>query len=360
MKKYIFLIIMVILSACSDRGKETHGALIGVVLPLTGKYASYGQGTKQGIELAAEDIRNGGGQIQLYYEDSKSTPKDGVSAGLKLINLHHVDAVIGDIASEITLALAPILEEKHVILFSPGSSSPSLTNAGDYIFRNWISDAYEGRYLAEFIKSKLPEMKKVSVIYANNDYGIGLKKEFANTFGSILSEDAFNTDTKSFLPILTKIKQKNPDGVFMIGYHQDYATILKQAKEINFSVQFFSSVSFQDEKVLQLAGDAANGVIYSIPESSTNDGEKMAFTERFEKRFGNAPSVFALHAYDATRILSAGMQDTKNVENLKAYLYGIKDYDGLSGKTTIDSNGDVIKPVTIKTVRNGRFVAYEK
>jgi len=116
--------------------------------------AAYGERSRKGVELAVEEVNGDGGingqPLEVIYEDAKSSPKDGVSAIKELISADDVGIVVGDVLSSTTLAMAPIAERDEVILLAPGASIPSLRDAGDYIFRNWASDDYDGKAMASY------------------------------------------------------------------------------------------------------------------------------------------------------------------------------------------------------------------
>ncbi len=137
----IVIVLAAFACACLDKQPtESEEIKIGAVLPLTGDGAKYGQSAKSGLDLAVEEINANGGIkgkfINVIYEDTKMEPKEGTSAVLKLLTIEKVPAIIGAMASSVTLAIAPIAEENKVVLLSPVSSSPLITDAGDYIFRN--------------------------------------------------------------------------------------------------------------------------------------------------------------------------------------------------------------------------------
>jgi len=171
--------LMVFSFGCAK--KEEKEIKIGVILPLTGDAAKYGQSAKKGMKLAVDEINNKGGinnqRVILIIEDSQGQVKNGVSAFNKLITIDKVPIVVGELLSSITLAIAPIANEKKIIVLSPASTAPKITEAGDYIFRNVASDIVEGQIMAEYAFNKL-QYKKIAILYINNDYGDGLRNSF--------------------------------------------------------------------------------------------------------------------------------------------------------------------------------------
>jgi branched-chain amino acid transport system substrate-binding protein len=157
------LLCLNLLLAIAGCGKQTppsgkNSLEIGSVLPLTGSAAVWGQNAKMGMDLAASEINAKGGinghPISVLYQDSQSEPSVATSALQQLISVHHIQVVIGDIASSSVLAMAPIAQKNQVVLLSPGASNPDISKAGDFIFRNWQSDALEGEVDAQYAYSK--------------------------------------------------------------------------------------------------------------------------------------------------------------------------------------------------------------
>lgn len=227
----ILLIITAFSLGCAKKEKEIK---IGAILPLTGDAAKYGESAKRAIDLAVEEINSTGGikgsKIKVIYEDDQALPEKGVSAIQKLITVDKVHVVIGAMPSSVTLAMAPIAEKNKVVLFSPASSNPKITEAGDYIFRNDVSDIFEGGKMADETWQRL-KFRKAAVLYINNDYGVGIKDVFVYRFtvlgGEIVATENFEQGTTDFRTQLTKIKQGNPEAVYIVGY-KEQIQILKQ------------------------------------------------------------------------------------------------------------------------------------
>jgi len=161
-----------------DYSKRTKSDQDWAYFPLTGDAAVYGEWDTQGIELAVEEINANGGvngmQIKVIHEDDQLDPKTAASALNKLITVDKVPAVIGADASSVTLAIAPIAEKNHVVLITPESAAISISNAGDYIFRVFPSNAAEGTKLVE-LASNL-NITNGAILYINNDSDLNWQK----------------------------------------------------------------------------------------------------------------------------------------------------------------------------------------
>lgn len=346
--------------------KEEKEIKVGAILCITGSGAVYGEDTQRGIQLAVNEINNSGGingkPIKLIIEDDQTNPTQSASATTKLINQDKVQVIIGAVTSSSMLADAPIAERSKVVMLSPGASNPNITNAGDFIFRNWISDSLEGKAMADYL-SRTENIKKVAILYINNDYGVGLKDVFSKQFtandGEIVSSETYNQDETDFRSQLLKIKRSQAQRVYLPGYYKEMALILKQARELGTSIPFRSVVTFEDPELLKLSANEAEGVIYSSPfyNPDSQDSNVKNFVKAFTETYKRKPGIFAAHGYDAMYLIVEAIRRTKSISSvdIRRGLLTIKNYPGTSGNTTFDNNGDVVKPVAIKIVKNREF-----
>lgn len=343
---------------------------IGAILSLTGSAAQYGKWSQNGIELAVSQVNQTGGidgrPFQIIYEDDATDPATAVSAAQKLISIDHVSAIIGPLTSSSVLAAAPVAEANHVVLLSPCASSPKITHAGDYIFRNWPSDDFEGGAMAEFLANQL-HVKTVVVAFMNNAYGLGLKDVFirrAKELGlKILDVLSFEQGATDLRAQAARIAELKPDVVYAPGHGKEVATLIRQCREIGVKSIFASSVAFESPDVFTVAGSAADGTYYTAPAFNPDSKESVVkkFCEAYETRFHAKPEVFAAHAYDAVKILATALENAGgDIGKLKNALYEIHDFPGVAGNTTFDKNGDVIQPVAVKVAEGGQFKLWEK
>ena len=368
MKKIIFVLVaLMALAGCNKQKKETIN--IGAILPLTGSASVWGKNAKMGIDLAISEINSETSKnnikFKIIYQDSKSETKSAVSALQQMLSTNNPPIIIGDIASSSVLAMAPIAEKNKVVLLSPGASNPDISKAGDYIFRDWQSDALEGDIDAIFAIDTL-KVNNASVLYVNNGYGVGLKEYFIKTFkskgGEILSIESFEQGATDMRTQLNKIKLVNPELIYMPSYPNEMATVLKQAKELNLKIQFLSTQAFDDPTILNTAKDAANGVIFSVPTPPDTLKPVVAnFISNYKKMYDTEPGVCSDTGYDAFYLVYNGLKaGCKTGTDFKNFLYNVKNYQGASGSITFDKNGDVIKPFSFKTVKNNSFENYGK
>jgi branched-chain amino acid transport system substrate-binding protein len=343
--------------------KEKEPIKIGHIAPLTGSVSMYGEWEKDGIELAIEEINAKGGingkKIIVIHEDSKAEPATGVTALNKLITIDKVPVIIGAAASSVTLACAPIAERNKVVLLSAVSAAIKISDAGDYIFRIFPSNAQEGEKLVKLAK-KL-EYKDAGIIYINNDFGSELaevvKAKATDNDIKIVAVEGYSQDATDFRTQLIKIKDKAPAAVFLLGYPKDMALVLKQAKELGIDTQFLAPDTFDAPEILESAGEAAEGVIYTLPKEDVPE----SFREKFKEKYNKEPNVVNALAYDALYLIALAIEKGGyKGEGIKDALYQIKDFPGVTGNITFDEKGDAIdRPLALKTVKNGQFVPYE-
>ena len=338
---------------------------IGHIGPLTGFAASYGEQEKEAIDLALAEINANGGingdRLAAIHEDDQLDPTLATNALNKLIADDKVPAVIGELSSSVTLALAPIAERNKIVLISHLANSNKISSAGDYIFRIQATDALEAKYLVELASSL--NFTDCAILYINNDFGTDLEQSvnenFAKNGGTVTISEGYNPDATDFRTQLTKIQAKNPKVIFLLGYYNDMSLVLKQAKEIGIKSQFIADDSFNDPQILDLAGNAAEGVMFVSP--PTGGPKWDEFNQKIKSKYGSNATIWAAMAYDATNLLATAMKSNGTTsEAIKNGLYQIKDYPGVTGNITFDKNGDVSSRTFIPWIVKGRkFVEYE-
>lgn len=365
----IVVVALAVVLIVMQTKKDAKEIKIGAILPLTGDAALYGQNIKKGIDLAITDINQRGGihkkKITVIYEDSKANPTEGVSAFNQLVDIYGVPAIIGDAVSSVTLAISPIADKKKVIVISPLSSAPSITEAGDFIFRNVPSDLFGGR-VAAYFAVKDQGWKSLAIIYINNDFGVGLKEIFSNlaeSLGSkIVASEAFEQGSADFRAQLTKIKSKNPDAIFLVGY-REVPQILIQIKELGVKSYLIGTGLLEDPKIIDLAKQASEGIFFTQLQYSPDSHEQNVrqFVDSFKNRYGYEADIIAAYGYDAMKVLAYAMEKSDlSPEKIKEELYKVKDFKGVTGEISFDENGDVIQPMGVKIIKNGEFIWYKK
>lgn len=354
-----FLILSVVISTlfisnCAEEKKVK----IAAVLPLTGDYGLAGSETKEGIELAIEQINNDGGvygkKVVVSYNDCRGFPAEAVSAIRKTISTENVSYVIDNSISSVTLAMAPVAEENEVVLLSTGSTAPAISKAGKFIFRIWNSDAIEGQKIVEYAADSLNH-QNISILYINNDYGLGLKDVFKNEFNGkgkkIQLVLSFNAGEKDFRSLLTKVIKERSQAIYLVAYPLDTKIVLQQAKELGYKGMWLGTVTMLDPQVIQTAKDSNYKLFIPTPlfPEANESQVVMKFHDKFKQKFNKDPSILAKVGYDAAMLFkeAAILGQGTSGEHLVEGLHKIKKFEGTSGEIEFDKNGDVHKPMKI-------------
>jgi branched-chain amino acid transport system substrate-binding protein len=359
------------LSSCTQPTSQPPSEVkIGVLFPMTGDAASYGEKGKKAIELATEEINaKGGVKVTAIFEDSRAEPKTGVTAAQKLISVDKTPVIVGDVVSSVTLAIAPIAEKAQVVVIAPTSSAPAITNAGKYIYRVWPSDLIEGTKIAELAAEK--GFKNIAILHLNNDYGSSIADIFKKTLetkgGKVTLNEGYLDKATDFRAALTKIAGLKPDAIYVAGYFADTSRILKQSKELGIKSQFLGTTAIEDPEFLKLAGNTAEGMIYPLATgfdpTIIKTPKVEAFVSAYKKKYNTEPGWVEAHSYDAFMLAYKSATSTNSQATgttIQTYLDSNQDYEGVTGKIAFDKNGDVLKPVVFKTIKNGKFVALPK
>ena len=335
---------------------------IGAILPLSGDLAQYGESGKQGLIIALDEFKenNRGINCNIIIEDDKADVKVALSAINKLIFDDKVKIIVGAMASGVTLGIAPVINEKKIILISPTSTASDVTNAGDYIFRVCVSDAFEGKTMADYLLKNFSN-SKIGVVYINNDYGIGLKQNFiehAKRIGLQISfEDGYNPMQKDFKTIINKLNNEKVDLLYIVA-QKEQLNFFTQCKELNYRPQFTGSTMIEDDDLLNKLGGFLDGALYTYRSYNPTDSGKSTqyFVKSYQQKFGKSPDFYAASVYDATKLaLQTEVDCSINKLDYKKYLYGIKNFNGVTGKITFDENGDVQQRFSIKQIKGSKF-----
>ena len=365
----IFIILLAMaagLSGCKP-GNESNSIKVGEYASLTGKQADFGIASHEGTVLAIENLNAAGGvlgrQLELITEDDLSKAGEPATVVNKLVSRDNVVAVLGEVASSSSLEAAPICQQNQIPMISPSSTNPKVTETGDYIFRVCFIDPFQGTVMANFDYNKLKARKVAIFTDVKSDYSKGLAKYFKESFlklgGTITAELDFNGGDKDFKAQLTAIKASNPDVVFVPAYYTDVALICIQARQLDLNVPFTGGDGWEGEDLVNIGKDAVEGSYFSThynPGVTTTNSQK--FVTAYQARFGGkTPNAMAALGYDSAMILAdaikrAGTTDGPKVRDALAVT---KDFDGVTGITTINAQRDATKPAVILEVKNGKF-----
>ena len=341
--------------------------LIGEYGSLTGTTATFGQSTDNAIQMAFDEINAAGGllgkKVRVIVEDDQSKPEEAATAVTKLINQNHVVAMLGEVSSSRSLAAAPICQANRVPMISPSSTNPRVTQVGDYIFRVCFIDPFQAEVGARIAWETL-KLKKVAILSdVRNDYSVGLQTFFRQHYkqlgGEIVAEQSYSEGDSDFRAQLTQIKSANPEGIYVPGYYTEVATIARQARELGITVPLIGGDGWDSPRLWEIGGEALNGCYFSNHYSVDDPAPAVQkFVADYRKRYNQTPDALAALGYDAARILADAMTRAGSTagDKVRDALVSTKDFQGVTGLITINSERNAVKPAVVLKIENGKFV----
>lgn len=356
------------LSGCKSGSENT--IKVGEFASLTGKEATFGGSSHEGTLLAIEEINKAGGvlgkQIELLTEDNQSKAGETANIVNKLISRDGVVAILGEVASSRSLEAAPIAQEAKIPMISPASTNPKVTEEGDYVFRVCFIDPFQGTVMANFATKTLKAQKVAVLTDAKSDYSKGLAKYFKEQFlkngGTLSSELDYNGGDKDFKAQLTTIKGSAPDAVFIPGYYNDVALIATQAKEIGLNIPLIGGDGWESENLLQVGKEAVEGNYFSTHCSPEDTSPKMiSFVAAYKAKYNKTPDAMAALGYDSAYVLAEAIKRAGTTEGskLREAIAATKDFEGVTGKFSLDEKRNAVKSAAILQIKGGKFTFLE-
>ena len=340
---------------------------IGEFASLTGKEATYGQTVHKGTLFAIEEINAAGGvlgrPLELVTEDNQSKAGESATVVKKLISRDKVIAVLGELTSGRTLEAAPICQTAKIPLISPGATNVSVTTKGNYIFRVCFIDDFQGTVMAKFAYDSL-KLRRVAILSsASSAQSVGLAKFFRERFtaagGTVVLEQKYDEGDKDFRAQLTAIKAAGVEGIFVPGYYTEAALISKQARELELTFPIFGGDGWEAPQLIEIGGKAMEGTYYSTHYSPENSSPGVqSFVKKFRARFaGETPDAMAALGYDSAMVLADAIKRAGTTEHgkLRTAIAATKNYNGVTGLTTIDASRNATKAAVVITVKDGAF-----
>ena len=369
----LFLITALLTSfACERRGGGGNGSgtgpiSVGYYGDLSGRTSSFGQSTKNGVEMAADEINKAGGingrTVQIITEDDQGEPNKAATVVTKLINQDKVQALLGEVASSNSLAAAPKAQEAKVPMISPSSTNPAVTQVGDYIFRVCFIDPFQGEVMAKFSANNL-KAKRAAILYDfNSDYSRGLyqffKRSFTSLGGQIVSEQSYTQGDRDFSGQLTAIRAANPDVIYVPGYYGEVGVISNQKKQLGIKAPLLGGDGWDAPQLWQLGGASLDGNYISNHYSKDDPSPAIQkFVADYKARYNVAPDALAALGYDSMKVLADAIKRAGTTENtkLRDAIAQTKDFPGVTGKITIDKDRNAVKPAVVLKLENSKFV----
>ncbi len=355
---------------------------IGFNLPLTGDIPEVGEGSKNAAEMYLADINGAGGlevggkkyQLEFVYMDNESKAESAVSAALKLIEQEEVVAIIGPNSSKQAVPAGGTCNDNRVPMISPWSTNPDTTKDRPWVFRAAFLDPFQGPVAADFAAKKFGAKKSAVLFDISNDYSKGLAEIFKASWekkglGPVVAFESHGTKDQDFSAQLTTIIAEKPDFIFVPDNYNQVALIVQQARDLGYKGPFMGSDAWGTPDLIKLCGDECYGQYFSTHYAAAGaKGATKVFIDRYVEKYGSEPADYAALTWDSIGLLVEGIKNAGKVERsprkmrkaVRDGLAAIKSFDGITGSSKFDAEGDPIKcAVVVKISDQGQFVFEE-
>ncbi|MDE2020423.1 MAG: ABC transporter substrate-binding protein [Patescibacteria group bacterium] len=345
---------------------QTGPLTIGFMGSLTGDAAAYGEPQRNAVELAVKEINSKGGidgrLVQVVYEDDGCSGTGGASAAQKLVNINHVQVILGGTCSNATLTALPIVTADKVAMVTGSATSPDLIDKSAYFFRTFPNDSQQGVTLADgaFVGK---HYQTAAIIAEETPYALGVAKAFSTRFsadgGTVVGMEQFTSDTTDFHSIILKIRAEKADSVLISAQTNANASrILSQMRGIGWKPHLLVNdiVIADAPTVSQNAAEmeGALGATFVLPDSAKLTAFRSAYTAAYggtSVPYENYTSAVYDSVYlVADAIKAVGYDGTKIAAWARTH---VKDWQGASGSITIGANGERESGFSLLTVHNG-------
>jgi len=361
--------------------------VVGFMVPLTKKGASYGVQSRAATEVAVEEINAAGGisgrKLTIITKDSEGDNALAIQLARQLIDKDQIVAIHGPQWSAETEAVFPICERSKILCFSPTATKPGVSAPYSWAFRNTVDENFLVPQTLKWVKANYPWVKTAAILSDIKDaysksLGHDTFRPKLKEFGIEVVEDVdYVTGDTDFSAHITKIKAKNPDMIAIGGTWVESANIIKEAEKQGLKVLWVGGVGFGNARLAENTGEASEGAVHNATYDKDNDSEmNQSYVKRLLAKVPNeTPHWPAANCYDAMKMLALAIKQAniantpKTLEDdrrkVRAELAKIKDFPGLTsadGKITmvdmVDGKhlGEAIKKGTLIQIQHGKFV----
>lgn len=378
----LMLAFVMLFTACGNNNAanenenvESDEIIIGALGPLTGNVAIYGIASTNGTKIAIDEINEAGGilgkQVKLVLEDSKGDAQEAMNVYNKLVEDGAV-AIIGDITSGPTLAIADLANRDNMLLITPTGTQLDITEGRPSVFRVAFTDPFQGRVLAQYAKDTLGASTVGILANTSNDYSQGVKEAFiaeAENLGlEIVANESYGAADKDFRVQLTTIASQNPDVLLIPDYYEIIALIAPQAREVGIESQFIGpdgwdgitaqlTTGLSDEGLTAEALQSVEGAIFTNHYSLDDPNENIQnFIAKYNELHGENPASFSALGYDAAYMVKQAIEEAGSTDS-DAIIDAMKNinYEGLTGSIKFDENNNPVKAISMIEVNEGEY-----
>ena len=372
MRRRLSLLALAVLLAGLFPGCKTPPAKeikIGLITPLSGDVKTFGESVRNAFEIAVEEANAKGGfagrKITTFIVDDKNDPTEASNAANLLINQHGVQAIVGSVTSKTTIPVSDLAQSSRIPTITGTATNPKVTVADgkrkDYMFRACYTDSFQGTVMAKFARDTLRAANAAVLYDASNDYSKGIAEVFRDAFlrmgGKVVAYESYGKDDVDFSALLTKVKAAKPEVLFLPDYYNKVGLIAKQAKETKLNVTLIGPDGWDSPELVNVAGEAIEGGYFSnhySPEDTRP--EVVNWVKKYKEKFQQTPDALGTLAYDATNMLLEAIRKANSGDpgKIRDALGSLSGFEGVTGKFTMDENGDPIKSAVIIRIQGGK------
>ncbi|MCM3869696.1 MAG: ABC transporter substrate-binding protein [Pyrinomonadaceae bacterium] len=344
---------------------------VGVFLDLSGRTAAFGRATLKGVKMAAAEMNQAGGidgrRVELIIEDDLGRPDEAAKVVERLVVQKNVHALLGEVASSNSLVAAQIAQRAKVPMITPFGTHPAVTQVGNYIFRASFIDPFQGEVLAEFAVKTLRAKRGALLVDWSSDYCKTLATAFEESLirlgGQVVVKQTYVQGDMDFKAQLVSIKSYRPHVIFVPGYYSEAGIIAKQARQVGLNSPLLGGDGWDSSQLWGLGGTALNGSYIANQYASDNPSlASKEFVANYKALYGGLePDSLAALGYDALKILAGAIRRAGTTDGpaLREALAGTRDFEGVTGRITMDENRNALKAAVILRLQDGRFVYSE-
>lgn len=340
---------------------------IGFHAPLTGFAAADGKSSSEGAKLAISQINAAGGvlgkNLELVVYDDQAKPAQSIPIANKLIGKDNVVLGISGSYSGPTRSAAGVFQEAGLPYLSSYAIHPDITRAGNFVFRTSILGHTQGKAGAKLIGEMMGK-KRVVVITLQNDFGESLAagfREKAADFGiEIVNEYQYSMKDRQFGSIVAKVKADNPDAIYASGYYFNCGPLVAQLRAGGVNAPVIGQEGYDGQKFIEIAGPAAEGVIITTTlDRDSKEKEAIEFIAAFEKQAGYPADMVSASTHTAVKVAAAAIQRAGSTDPQKIReAIAATSLKASTGLIQFNKLGEVLKPVQVQIVRDGRWHYY--
>jgi branched-chain amino acid transport system substrate-binding protein len=346
-------------------GKADAEIVIGHYASMTGNTAHFGQDTDKAARLAVEQLNAAGGvlgkKLKIVTLDTRGDGAEAANAVTRLIDVEKATAILGEVASSLSLQGGPIAQRRKVPMISPSSTNPKVTQVGDYVFRVCFIDPFQGKVMAVFARRTL-KLDKVAILRdVKNDYSIGLAEAFQKSFvaggGTIAVEQSYSAGDTDFSAQVTAIKNSGAQAIWVPGYYTEVGAIARTAARLGVKVPLLGGDGWDAPELFTIGGDALNGSYFSnhfAPDQASPQAQK--FVADFKAKYGQEPTGLGALGYDGVMVIADALTRAGKVDPtaLRDALAATKGYEAVTGKITMDKDRNPEKSVVVLKIDGGK------